>query len=209
MASKPTHCEDRAELLAVLATMSVGRGSHEQRLIRMHRVMLHNGDAMAEATLPSGQKRAALTDAMMEAQTIAGRKRAACILCGHPVERDVPKGHPATPNLITLIPSVLMADDEIVGTDRATAHRLGFVPGNVAVACLTCTEWKTTEVRAGRAPILSADVLGDMAALVLLSWDGIGNVTRSDENPEWDESRNRRNNARAGRLAYMTAPVKG
>jgi hypothetical protein len=111
--------------------------------------------------------------------------------------------HPAYPNLITLIPSALFADDETTGTDNATAHRLGYVPGNVALACTACAQWKTRKVRAGEAPVLDAATLGEFADNVLLSWEGIGYARKSDtEDSDAADSRDRREAARI-RLGYV------
>lgn len=190
----------REELNDTLAMLAVGRGTHTARLARMHKTMLQAGDAMQACTLPSGAKRVALTEHMTDAQTPKGKRYAQCIICAEPMSTEKGRNHPSAPNLITLIPSILFSDDDVAGTDKATAHRLGYVAGNVALACLACCEWKTARIKAGEAPILDAAMLGDMAERVLLSWEGIGYSRKSDtESEDAAESRDRREAARIRR----------
>lgn len=201
MATELTTREELTDTLAILAT---ARGTHTARLARMHRTMLASPDAMRECGLPSGAKRAALTEAMTDAQTPKGKRYAACIVCGEPMSPTVAQTHPAFPNLMILISSALFADDDTTGTDKATAHRLGFVPGNVALACTACVQWKMASVRAGNVPIFDAETLGAFADRVLLSWEGIGYVRKSDEETsDAAESRERREAARIA-LGYAS-----
>jgi len=184
---------DLADTLAMLAT---GRGSHKARLARMQAIMMASPEAMRASTLPSGSRRVALTEAMLTAQTPKGAKFARCIICGEATNDGKGANHPAFPTLTLLLPSVLWDDDEVTGTDKATRHRLGYVPGNVAIACLACNQWNTA--RPGQTH--TADTLGDFADRVLLSWEGIGYARKSDtETSDAAESRERRERARIAR----------
>ena len=191
-----TELFSKADLLDTLSMLAMGRGTPAQILARMQKVMLNSPEAMRSASLLAGGFRVGLTEAMLEAQTLPGRKYAACIICGQPVSRDKGQDHPSSPTLLLLLPSILWADEETTGTDKATRHRLGQVPGNIAVACKACNEWNTA--RPGQAH--TADTLGDHAAMVLTSWEGITAMKRSDtESKDAAESRERREAARIAR----------
>jgi hypothetical protein len=162
--------------------------------------MLDAGDAMQECALPSGAKRVALTEHMSDAQTPEGKRYPQCIICSEPMSTEKGSNYPAYPTLMTLIPSILYSDDDVAGTDKATAHRLGYAPGNVALACLACSQWKTARIKRGDFPVFDAETLGDMADKVLLSWEGIGYSRKSDtESEDAAESRDRREAARIRR----------
>jgi hypothetical protein len=188
-----------SELKDTLAMLAVGRGTHGARLARMQRTMTANEDAMRECTLPSGSKRVALTEAMTIAQTPKGKRYAQCIICGQAMSTEKGSTHPAFPTLLLLLPSVLWSDDETTGTDKATAHRLGYVAGNVALACLACNQWNNAHIKAGDPMTHTADTLAN-PEFVLLSWEGIGYSRKSDtESQDAAESRERREAARIAR----------
>lgn len=196
-------CDVKASAEALrdtLAMVAVSRGTHSKRLLRMHQIMLDNPLGMRGCGLPAGGKRVALTEAMTDAQTPEGKRYAQCILCGEPMSEDKGKNHPAYPTLMLLLPSVLWTDDDVAGTDKSTAHRLGYVAGNVALACLSCNQWNNGKIRAGEAMCHTADTLEDFADRVLLSWEGIGYARKSDtESEDAAESRERREAARIRR----------
>jgi hypothetical protein len=188
-----------AELKDTLAILAVGRGTHAARLARMQRTMVAHPEAMRECTLPSGSKRVALTQAMTVQQTPKGKTRPVCIICAEPMGEDKGNNFPAFPTLLLLLPSILWSDEETAGTDKSTAHRLGYVPGNVALACLGCNQWNNAHIKAGEPMLHTADTLGEPER-VLLSWEGIGYALKSDtESAAAAESRERREAARIAR----------
>ena len=187
----------KSDLLASLAMVTAGRGSASKRLARAQRIMCDAPDAMAQCGLPSGQKRAALTAAMEVAQTPKGKRYAVCVICGEPCTTSTDRNRAAYAVLVTLLPSILWSDDDVAGTDKATAHRLGYVPGNVALACSDCAAWKATHSYALTARWM--DEVGFDASMILTSWEGIGYAKgRTDEDTE---SRTRRAAARSKRFA--------
>jgi hypothetical protein len=189
------------EFTSHLAALANGRGTVTARLARMHKHMINNGAEMLACSLPAGSKRVALTNAMMVAQTPIDGDKAECIICAQPMSLDYASTNPAYPMLTLLIPSILFdEDDEITGTDKATAHRVGYVAGNVALACQDCNAWKTAAIRRGDALVFDASALGDMAERVMLTWDGITTARRSDtESDAAKRSRARRKAAREAR----------
>lgn len=199
MGSKTPELFSKSDLLATLAILATARGSVEGVLMGMQRVMLNSPEAMRECTLPAGSKRVALTEAMLRAQTPHGAKYARCIICGEPVSDSKGSNHPAFPTLMLLLPSTLWTNEDVAGWDKGTAHRLGYVPGNVAIACLACNQWNTVHVKSGDAPMHTADTLMEPDA-VLTSWEGIGYARKSDtESSDAAESRERREAARIRR----------
>lgn len=186
----------KCDLLATLSMLTTGRGTASQRLARAQKTMIGAPEAMAQCGLPSGQKRAALTAAMEVAQTPAGKRYAVCVVCGEPCTTSTDRGRAAYAVLTVLLPSILWSDDEVAGTDKRTAHRLGYVPGNVALACSDCAAWRATNTIPLTAKWL--DAVGFDASMILTSWEGIG-YSRGKTDTD-AESRARRAQKRAERL---------
>lgn len=180
---------DLREAIAMVAT---ARGSAAARFTKVQAMVTDNADVARLAKLPAGQFRSALTRALEVVQTLEGKRYPSCILCRSAVSDEKGKTHPSAPALITLVASSLLADkDALEDASPGSAPRLGWLPGNIALACRACSIWKASAD--GRDVILSADIIP--ADLVLLSWVGI-KQTKIPRSDDYLESMGRRARAR-------------
>lgn len=90
-----------------------------------------------------------------------------CVYCGTQTNVYGEAAHPLTATLTTLIPCVMLSED--TGEAMPGADRLGYVPGNVAIAHVGCVNRaRDYGVANGEPVVLTADSVN--AALVPMTW---------------------------------------